>query len=122
MRRSRLVQTTAATLALLFLAALATEAYGLHACPRHHRSGADPTSSAGPTVSPENPEGDPAAQLCVCVGSCHGGAASPVPAGPVARDLPKTPPRPAAAPHGHPAPPRLVDAYFLPFPNGPPLG
>lgn len=121
MRRSRLVQTTAATLALLFLAALATEAYGLHPCPRHHHSGSS-TEVAGPSVAPDAPGGDPAPPLCVCVGICHGGAASPVPAAPVARDLLPAPTSSVVDAPTERVRARDRGAYFLPFPNGPPLG
>lgn len=122
MRRSRPVQTTSATLALLLLAALATEAYGLHSCPRHHHSGTS-TEVAGPSVAPdETPEGDQAAPLCVCVGSCHAGAASPMPAGSVDRDLLPAPTSSVVAAPSERAPARDRGDYFLPFPNGPPLG
>lgn len=121
MRRTRLVQTTACVVALLFGGALGVETFGVHSCPRHHHgSTGAPGAVAGLTSTTDAPDGAGGLPFCTCVGSCHGGAASPVPSGVVSSAAAG----PAAvAVDGVPCArrlPRPRDAYFLPFPNGPP--
>lgn len=120
MRRNPRLQTTAATLALLFLGALGTEAYGLHSCPLHHHHPASPDRQAELHAGGDAPEGDVPLPICVCVGSCHAGASAPVPSVGSAGELLAPAPvlRVAAGPRRETAPDR--DAYFLPYPNGPP--
>lgn len=122
MGRSVAAKTAAAVLALLFLGSHATEAYGLHDCPRHHGPAPDSTApEVAVTAGPDPGAGNADSSVCTCVGSCHGGAAVPMPA--------------HAAPTGLWLPPAGVSvvrtavgtlplarsAYLLPFPTGPPL-
>lgn len=121
-RRSRSIQTTAAAVALVFLGALGAETFGAHSCPRHHQgSPGAPTASAGVTSPSDAPHGSGGPHFCTCVGICHGGAASPLPTDGLASAV--LPLEPAAVERARVdrERPRVRDAYFLPYPNGPPL-
>lgn len=122
MRRTRLVQITAAVVALLFGGALGVETFGVHSCPRHHHGSTGARGAvAGLTSTTGAPDGAGGLAFCTCVGSCHGGAASPVPSGVVSSAA--AGPADGAVdrvPFCTRRPPRPRDAYFLPFPNGPP--
>lgn len=114
------MRVSAALLALLFLGGLVTEAYGLHRCPHHHGSAPTPTATASLGASDSGPGGGPGP--CTCVGSCHGGAATPIPGMGTEATVPAAPVvsgASAPAPHPHP---RYRSPYLLPFPNGPPRG
>ncbi len=121
-RRSRPLQTSAAAVALLFLGALATETFGAHSCPRHHHdSTGAPTASAGITSPTDAPHDAGGSHFCTCVGSCHGGAASPLPIDGLSSAVPSPEPAAVEGARVDRERPRERDAYFLPYPNGPPL-
>lgn len=138
---SRLRQTLAPPLALAFTLGLLGGAYGFHGCPSHGNGGhqghgpgaAD--ASTGPAAGPLPAEDagaalaleadgdrdeDSGARFCICVGSCHAGAAAAHPGSPSV-DLPELAPGPGAvlgvAWH---VPPYEIPAYFLPYALGPP--
>lgn len=122
MSRSTAARVTSVLLALLFVGGLTTEAYGLHACPRHHDGPPPRDSSPHAVVSPDSgPDSDGSDhEFCTCVGSCHGGAATPTPAFgsvTVVGDLPTTSAPPQRRTRIRP---RDRAVYFLPFPTGPP--
>lgn len=120
MRHTGRIQAIAAALALLFVGAQATETFGVHSCPRHHHESPVPATGVGVTAPADAPHDAGGLPFCTCVGSCHGGAASPMPADDAAAVLvgPRSLARTTAVPERER--PRDRGAYFLPFPNGPP--
>jgi len=117
-----------------FLVGLAGEAFGPHPKRLDARYGTGPAGDtahesrrSGPTTAAVAPSGDdesrhdhPEHEPCTCVGTCHGAAASPVPAqAPSLQVAGARPLRAAARTTG-----RLVygrSSYVLPYPNPPPL-
>ncbi len=137
---SRLRQALSLPLALAFTLGLLGGAYGFHGCPSHgsggHQGhGPDAGGPAGPAAGQLPAEdvgvplalgadgerdGDAGAGFCICIGSCHAGAAAAHPgAGSV--DLSEPVPALHAIPRvaGH-VPPYETPAYFLPYALGPP--
>lgn len=103
---SRLRQAVPLPLALAFAAGLLGGAYGLHGCPRHSDAGHD--------------GGDASTPVCVCLGSCHAGAAAAHPGVEAPRLPPALPPGAAPGRIARDVPPHATPAYFLPYALGPP--
>lgn len=124
-------QQVALALALLFGASLVTNAFGLHPCPHHGRSGGPASPSGGELargtasrdlrVGMPGPASGRSGARCTCLGACHAGSATPL----AAVDRLPLPgerlvrARPQRTPAHRPA--RTPPAYFLPFPHGPPV-
>lgn len=123
MRRPVAAPAISLVLALLFLGGHAVEAYGAHDCERHHGPPPDPTASSHAVAQDSGQDtGGDGLRTCTCIGSCHGGAAAPMPgaAPPTSMSV--------AATHRDlqwkTTEGRARDrrAYLLPFPNAPPRG
>lgn len=72
----------ALALALFFLTGTGGEVFGLHDCPVHHRDPGRRTPGTpgqhGDRPTPKDGPLRPISQgLCSCIGTCHGGAATP---------------------------------------------
>lgn len=115
-----------ALLGVIFLGGLAGEAYGVHDCAHHHRSGRDgaPGHVAGPAGGAADSGGRlpleaPPEGPCTCVGNCHAAAVALEAASPPS--LPAARETDLAAPSGvdEGRVPRSA-AYLLPFANAPP--
>lgn len=128
--RSYLRQGTSLGLALLFGASLGANAFGWHGCPHHGHGGGSGTDDPEDVVSA--PSGEPGLVpgedghdqdsgpgTCICLGTCHAGAAtalSPATGLALADEAVRRPATfrpPRGTRHRRPA-------YFLPFPHGPP--
>lgn len=68
----------------------------------------------------EDPGDDGRLAVCTCVGSCHGGAAAPIPSDGLRSPRHSLPPEALASMPRSRLLPAARAAYFLPFPNGPP--
>lgn len=121
MRRPVATPAISLLLALLFLGGHAVEAYGAHDCERHHGPPPDPTASSHVVAqdSGEDTGGD-GLRTCTCVGSCHGGAAAPVPGVAPLTSVPVATTRRDLLPKTTENRARDRPAYLLPFPNAPP--
>lgn len=109
MNGSRLRQALSLSLVPVFALGLLGGAYGLHGCPRHQAVGHGGEGG-----------GDAGAPSCICIGSCHAGAAAAHPVPPVA-DVPDAPwPLASEGRLQQAVPPHRTPAYFLPYPLGPP--
>lgn len=125
MTRAFHIRAASLLLVLGFSLAISADAYGLHGCPHHHEGSPPPTS--GPSTLAVDDAGDAGghhgeeeAGPCTCIGSCHGAAATPLPAA-----LPA-----AVADHGadRSVGPDVADSdprartslYLLPLANAPP--
>jgi hypothetical protein len=128
MRRSIVQRAAAALLAGFFLLAGTADVYGLHSCPHHDHGGAETAAEAGPVtaghdllLAADDHDGDPATDgPCTCVGSCHGGAAAPVPGVAPLTSVPVATTRRDLLPKTTENRARDRPAYLLPFPNAPP--
>lgn len=137
---SGLRQALSPPLALAFALGLLGGAYGFHGCPSHgsgghqgHGPGAGgpagpaagqlPAEDAGvPLVlgADRDRDGDSGPLFCICIGSCHAGAAAAHPGSPSV-DLSELVPGLGALPRvARHVPPYETPAYFLPYALGPP--
>lgn len=125
------MRVTALLAALVFLVALAGEVWGAHGC-RHHGvvpagSFEDAAALAGLHEHDHAQEAEAApvddsahAGPCLCVGACHGSAASPLPSvGPAVDRVDVGSTGSVVLPDGA-TPARLLLPYLLPYGNGPP--
>jgi hypothetical protein len=118
MRTRHLRRITSASLAAVFLFALAADSLARHPCPHHLGMGAAADHGSGHESDDASNHGSHGP--CTCVGRCHAGTAPPLPvpillgAVPVPETAPATPLDPAA-------PDRCARTPFsLPWANAPP--
>lgn len=137
---SRLRQALSLPLALAFTLGVLGGAYGFHGCPSHRNGGhpgheAETGAPAGPgagqhpaedtgvslaTAADGDRDEDSGPRFCICIGSCHVGAAAAHP-GSASVELPDLLPGPGALPRvARHVPPYRTPAYFLPYALGPP--